>query len=243
MEAVKESHQGNVSIKERVLVKSANPVAILDAENVLVGYVSTDGDIPHHDAGNTTVNESSSHCFHGWSDETEDIDIPHHDTGNTTVNERSSHESDDISDESEDIDIPNHDTDNTTVVEESSHESNEICEKFDEHFVMEVPSRELVLKLTRCDNLNKGRKVIKTTKFLKKRNKKGIKKILEEMSKRLKESQKKLKESNKEILKLKRRLKDKQKLGVEREQLGGSRRTEYVKSLQKKITKMEEEKD
>jgi hypothetical protein len=32
--------------------------------------------------------------------------------------------------------------------------------------------------------------VIKTTKFLKKRNKKGIKKILEEMSKRLKESKK-----------------------------------------------------
>jgi DNA anti-recombination protein RmuC len=52
-----------------------------------------------------------------------------------------------------------------------------------------------------------------------------------------------LKESNKEILKLKRRLKDKQELGEEREQFGESRSTEYVKSFQEKIKKMEEEKD
>jgi hypothetical protein len=36
----------------------------------------------------------------------------------------------------------------------------------------------------------KGRKVIKITKFLKKTNNKGIKKIFEEMSKRLKETEK-----------------------------------------------------
>ncbi len=52
-----------------------------------------------------------------------------------------------------------------------------------------------------------------------------------------------MKESNEEILKLKRMLKDKEELGEEREELGGSRSTEYVKSLQKKIKKMEEEKD
>jgi hypothetical protein len=74
---------------------------------MLVGYVSTDGDIPHHDAVSLYISmDYWTDYFHTLNSRSQ---------GNTTVNERSSHENNDITDESEDIDIPNHGTVNIDV--------------------------------------------------------------------------------------------------------------------------------